>query len=271
MPEVEVAEGLLDDEDWIESLLSDCDGLIHVAGAAGTHYPDPDHYEKINVDLTESVFRAARRAGIERAVYCGTIVIPQGLQSPYAASKRRGAEVARREAGAKLKVMVVHPAGMVGPQDRKPTPLGRGLHSLARGHLSACVGGGGAYVHVDDVAEMMVAALERGENGRDYVASAEFWRTKDLFGSLAQQLELPAPRILPDWLSRGLSGVMEAWSKLTGSRPPLSRFTVSYLMQDPCRSPDGMTSRSDLGLGPYRSVEEGCLEGIDWLMGANPS
>ena len=65
----------------------------------------------------------------------------------------------------------------------------------------ACVGGGGAYVHVDDVAEMMVAALEHGENGRDYVASAEFWRTGDLFGSLAQQLELPAPRILPNWLS----------------------------------------------------------------------
>ena len=264
VPGVECAEGSLDDESWLTHLMSQCDGLIHCAGA-GEHYnPDPDHYEKIYVDRTEAVFRAARQCGIRRAVCCGTIVIPQGLAGPYASAKRRGIQAARRVAGDELTVMVVHPAGMVGPHDRAPTPLGRGLRILARGHLSACIGGGGAYVHVFDVAEMMVAALEHGESDQDYVASAEFWRTEDLVGSLAQQLDLTPPRILPDWLTRSVCGAIETVSKLTKTRLPLSRTTVSYLMQDPRLCPDGLDSRSALGLGPYRSVEAGCLESIEW-------
>ena len=76
-----------------------CDGLAHIAGAAGRFYPDPGHYNAVNVDLTQSVFEAARAAGITRAVMCGTVVIDQGLESPYANSKREAVALANSIGG----------------------------------------------------------------------------------------------------------------------------------------------------------------------------
>lgn len=265
MPGVEVREGSLLDQEWLAELMHGCDGLLHVAGAAGSFYANKDHYRQTNEELTRHVFRAARTAQVARAVYCGTIVIPQGLSSAYALSKKNGAEIARQEGGEQMALMVVHPAGMVGPEDRVPTPLGRGILKLANGALARCLGGGGAYVHVDDAAQMMVAALLTGENNREYVASAEYRETEELFGILAKRMGVSQPKTIPNWTAHAMSHLMEGWARITGGTPPLSRFTVSYMLQDPNSVPDGHPDRATLGLPPYRSVEEGCMEGIEWF------
>ena len=69
---------------------------------------------------------------------------------------------------------------------------------------------------------------------------------------------------LPAWLMRLLAAVVEPLSRLVGATPPLTRFTVSYLQQDPESVPDGSGDRAALGLPPYRSIEDGCLESIRW-------
>ena len=69
---------------------------------------------------------------------------------------------------------------------------------------------------------------------------------------------------LPAWLMRLLAAVVEPLSRLVGATPPLTRFTVSYLQQDPASVPDGIGDRAALGLPPYRSIEDGCLESIRW-------
>ena len=203
---VTVVEGQLDDRGFLTRSMKGCEGLAHIAGAAGRYYPDPAHYRKVNVDLTRVVFEVAAKAGVRRAVYCGTVVIPQGMTSPYAKSKRRGADVARQIGGDEMVVTVVHPSGMVGPEDRAPTPMGRGLLQLGADRTRVSVGGGGGFVHVDDAAEMHVAALETGQDGSEYVANAEYRTLTDLFESLAPQLGVSPPRVyVPDLLARWLS------------------------------------------------------------------
>ena len=263
--QVDVVEGLLDDAVFLEATMAGCDGLAHIAGAAGRFYPDPSHYHAVNVDLTRAVFEAAQKVGVARAVMCGTVVIDQGLESPYANSKREAVALANSIGGSAMVVTTVHPSGMVGPEDRVPTPLGRGLLQFAEGRVPFVMSGGGGFVHVDDAAEMHVAALEHGESGASYIANASYLEVSELFERLSEPLGVSPPGMtLPAWLMRLLAAVVEPLFRLVGATPPLTRFTVSYLQQDPASVPDGTGDRAALGLPPYRSIEDGCLESIRW-------
>lgn len=262
---IQVLEGQLHDASFLHLAMRDCEGLAHIAGAAGRYYPDPNHYERVNVDLTRTVFQVAREAGVSRAVYCGTVVIPQGLSSPYAVSKGRGVAVAREVAGEQMVVTVVHPSGMVGPEDRAPTPLGRGLLALAADRTRFSVGGGGGFVHVDDSAEMHVAALESGADGAEYIANAEYRTIQELFAILAPKFNVQPPRwYLPFGVMWLLANTLEPLARLVGRVPPITRFTVTYLAQEPSTNPSGIDDRARLGLGPYRCIESGCLECVEW-------
>jgi dihydroflavonol-4-reductase len=262
---IEVVEGALDDPVFLAESMKGCMGLMHIAGAAGRYYPQPDHYQRVNVDLTRSVFTAARGAGVSQAVYCGTVVIPQGLHSPYADSKRRGARAAIEIGGAEMRVCVVHPSGMVGPEDRAPTPMGRGLIALADGRTRVSLGGGGGFVHVSDSAEMHVVALEHGEKNREYVANAEYWTIRELFGLLSKSFSVPPPRLyVPEVLARSIAFTAEWVGRLLGKTPPVTRFAVTYLYQPAETDPDGKEDRLALGLGPYRSIVQGCVECVHW-------
>ena len=111
----------------------------------------------------------------------------------------------------------------------------------------------------------MVAALLTGDDNREYVASAEVRETEELFGALAKRLGIAPPKTIPNWTAYAMSHVMEGWARITGGTPPLSRFTVSYMLQNPDTIPDGVSDRTSLGLPAYRSVEDGCMEGIEWF------
>ena len=105
--------------------------------------------------------------------------------------------------------MVVHPAGMVGPG---PHPSGKRFSNW-RTVLGSVPQGGGAYVHVDDAAQMMVAALLTGENNREYVASAEYRETEELFGILAKRMGISQPKTIPNWTAHAMSHLMEGWAR----------------------------------------------------------
>jgi len=268
---IEVVEGQLDDRVFLSEAMRGCDGLAHIAGAAGRFYPDPSHYHAVNVDLTQVVFEEARRAGIRRAVMCGTVVIEQGLRSPYADSKREAVALAHAIGGDAMTVATVHPSGMVGPGDCVPTPLGRGLVQFAEEKVPVIMSGGGGFVHVDDSAEMHVAALERGEAGGSYASNTLHMSLQELFTSLASALNVRCPRVVvPGWLLRAVVGVMEPVCRWMGRVPPMTSFTVSYLQQNPSTTPDGTAAREALGLPAPRSVIEGCLQSIAWQRAQRP-
>ncbi|MEM7157706.1 MAG: NAD-dependent epimerase/dehydratase family protein [Myxococcota bacterium] len=265
MSGVDVITGTFDDPDALRESMRGCDGLCHVAGAAGRYYRARDHYDRSNEQLSLTVFRAARQAGIRRAVYTGTVAMMYGQTTPYAASKRRGAEAARREAEDAMEVVAVHPSGMIGPWDRKPTPMGRAIASFTAGTMRAVVGGGSGYIHVDDAAAGHVAALERGEPGRDYILDAEYWTTPDLFAALAEITGRKRPMAIPVGLANALAVVIEPLYRMFGKTPPLTTFTTSYLSLPRSAHHGGEEARVALGLGGYRTIETALEDAVRWF------
>ncbi len=186
-----IAEGDLTDAASLERAVAGCRYVFHVAADYRIWVPDPAAMIAANVDGTVALMRAAMAAGVERVVYCSSVaalglrydgvpadetthVTEELVVGIYKKSKFRAQQAVLdlvRDEG--LPAVIVNPAAPVGPRDIKPTPTGRMIADAASGKMPAYVETGLNVVHVDDVAEGHLLALERGRVGETYVLGSE--------------------------------------------------------------------------------------------------
>jgi len=143
----------------------------------------------INVGGTSQVLGLASDLGVGRIVHVSSIVAtgptPPGLladesylrtvppATPYEASKARADAIAREFQGFGAPVVIVCPAGVIGPGDH--TGLGHLMRMYLRGILPPLLfasQGTRAEVHVDDCAEGIALAAEKGLIGGRYILSS---------------------------------------------------------------------------------------------------
>jgi dihydroflavonol-4-reductase len=218
----ETAEGDLADGASLMRAAAGCRYVVHVAADYRIWVPDPAAMLRANVAGTLAVMRAALAAGAERVVYCSSVaalgltgdgtpadettpVDPGSIvgvykQSKYAAER----EVRRMAAEEGLPAVIVNPAAPVGPRDIRPTPTGRMILDAAAGRMPAYIDTGLCVVHVDDVGEGHVLALERGRIGEGYILGGENLSLGALLGLVAAaagrrppSVRLPAATLWP--------------------------------------------------------------------------
>jgi dihydroflavonol-4-reductase len=183
-------EGDLTDPASLARAVAGCRTLFHVAADYRIWVPDPDAMLRANVDGTVALMRAAQAAGVERIVYCSSVAAlglnkdgtPADETTPvseyaivgiYKKSKYRAEQAVLQLVREGLPAVIVNPAAPVGPRDIKPTPTGRMIADTAAGRMPAYVETGLNIVHVDDVAEGHILALERGRIGERYILGSE--------------------------------------------------------------------------------------------------
>ncbi len=239
---VEPAEGDLTDPASLQRAVAGCRHVVHVAADYRIWVPDPAAMLRANVGGTEALMGAALAAGVERIVYCSSVaalgltadgspadettpVTEAAIAGIYKRSKYRAEQAVLalvRDAG--LPAVIVNPATPIGPRDRKPTPTGRMVADAAAGRLPAYVDTGLNVVHVDDVAEGHMLALERGRIGERYILGGENLHLRELLGLIAEAAGRAAPRIrLPNRLLWPLALGMEGVARLTGMTPLVTR------------------------------------------------
>ncbi len=238
----ETVTGDLTDPASLAAAVAGCRYVFHVAADYRIWVPDPAAMLRANVDGTRALMLAAQAAGVERIVYCSSVaalglrgdgqaadeatpvceasVIGVYKKSKYLA-EQAVLELVRER---KLPAVIVNPAAPIGPRDIKPTPTGKMMADAANGRMPAFVDTGLCVVHVDDVAEGHVLALERGRIGERYILGGENMTLAALLGLVAAEVGRPAPRIK---LSRGLLWPLalgcEGLARLTGIAPLVTR------------------------------------------------
>ena len=197
-----------------------CDALVH--GAAiyeiGVTAARRRAMEETNVTGTRRILEAARDADVRRVVYVSTIaafgnthgaVVAEGYvatappTSAYEDTKRRAHGIALEFARAELPIVIVQPGQVYGPNDH--SAVGANLRALATGTLRyrALGGVGLSFVNVDDLADGIVRALDRGRSGECYVLGGEIARLDDAYRAVAQATGRTLPSlVIPDWLLR---------------------------------------------------------------------
>jgi dihydroflavonol-4-reductase len=218
----------------VESLGA-CDALIH--GAAiyeiGVNAGRRRAMEATNVEGTRRMLDAARAAGVKRIVYVSTVaafgnthgrIVAEGYRptetptSAYEETKRRAHEIAVAAIAAGLPLVIVQPGQVYGPNDH--STVGANFRAVAAGWLPyrAFEGLGLNLVHVDDLADGIVRALDRGRIGECYVLGGEIATLGDAYRALAEAAGRSlTPLVLPDPLVRVVGRLIPAMREVVSS------------------------------------------------------
>jgi dihydroflavonol-4-reductase len=242
---VDIEVGDLCDRASVDRAVKGCDTVFHVAADYRLWVPKPEDMFHANVDGTRNVMEAAASAGAKRIVYTSSVAtlgLPESgtpadertpvnqsdIISPYKQSKFAAETLVKqmvREHG--LPAVIVHPSTPIGPRDVKPTPTGKIVVEAAKGRMPAFVDTGLNVVHVDDVAEGHLLALDKGVVGGQYILGAENLSLAQILSAVAEICHRPAPRFkLPHDMVMPIAYLAELWGWLAGREPFVTRDGV---------------------------------------------
>ena len=279
--DAELVLGDLTDAASLARAVAGCRYVFHVAADYRFWVPDPHAMLRANVDGTLAMMRAAQTAGVERIVHCSSVAAlgwaPQGEsadentptnESDFIGTYKRSKYVAERTVldlvrQEKLPVVVVNPAAPVGPRDIKPTPTGKMIRDAAAGRVPAYIDTGLNIVHVDDVAEGHVLALERGRVGERYVLGGENLLLKDVLALVANVVGRKPPSIeLPEAVVWPAALFMEGLARLTGITPMMTRDHIKMARHKMFYS--SAKAMNELGYNP-RPVRSAIEDAVAWF------
>ena len=218
--------GDLRDPSSLETAISGCDAVFHVAADYRLWIRDPDQMYRSNVEGTRAVLDSARRNGVRRVVYTSSVATmgftsngrPADEQSPvaleimighYKRSKFMAEQVALDAGKSGMEVVVVNPTTPVGEQDIKPTPTGRIIVDFLKKKFPAYVDTGLNLVDATECARGHVAAYEKGRSGERYILGGENLTLKQILDKLAAITGLPSPSIRVPYIVALATGVVD--------------------------------------------------------------
>lgn len=238
----EPVRGDILDRGSLEVAMTGCEWLVHAAADTG-HGAFSISQHHTNLEGTRNVLNAAREAGISRAVHISTeavllsgaplhnanedIPIPPRHAGSYSASKAAAELAALAENRAGLEVIAVRPRFVWGRDDTTALPQ---LVSAARSGKLAWIDGGTyrtSTTHIDNVAEGVVRALERGRGGETYfLTDGEPVEFRAFVSALLRRVGVEPPsKTAPRWLVATVAAVGDWLERISGGRirPPIGR------------------------------------------------
>ena len=233
----EIAEGDMHDAASIARAMDGVRYLFHVAADYRLWARDSNEIIVNNREGTRIVMEAARAAGVERVVYTSSVATLKphddgsdadesdradmtSAIGAYKKSKVAAERVVEEFAAKGLPVVLVSPSTPIGPRDIRPTPTGRIIVEAASGRIPAYVDTGLNLVHVDDVAEGHLLALDKGRIGETYILGGQNASLAEMLGEIAQLTGRKPPNIrLPRGPIYPIAHIAELIARITGKEP----------------------------------------------------
>lgn len=194
--QVEIVTGDILDENALKHLLHNCDTVIHCAGIISVNGDPSGLMQQVNVTGTQLLIDHALQAGIKRFIHISSIhafkqqpnirildetAAPADEDSyAYGRSKFAGQQIALAANRNGMEVLVICPTSMIGPNDFKPSLMGKVLLDLYHGSLPFIFNGGFNYCDCRDVAHAIVNATTMGRPGEVYLLSGKWYSLKEL-------------------------------------------------------------------------------------------
>jgi len=258
----------------LKAAMIGCEWLVHAAADTG-HGAFTTSQHHTNLEGTRNVLNAAREAGITRAVHVSTEAvllsgaplhnanedtpIPPRHAGSYSSSKAAAEKAALAENRACLDVIVVRPRFVWGRDDTTALPQ---LVAAARSGKLTWIDGGTyltSTAHIDNVAEGILRALERGRGGEAYFitdgAPVEF---RAFVSDLLRRAGVEPPsKTAPRWLVATVAGIGDWLERISGGRirPPIGRQEYGTVGVEVTL--DITKAESELGYRPVITREAG--------------
>lgn len=220
-----LARGDVTDRESMRESMRGADAVIHLAGWYTLGYVDKARMRVINVDGSRNTLELAEELGIKKIIHVSTVgvfgntrgrivdetyrVTNNELASEYERTKWAAHyEIAEPMQKRGAPVIIVQPGGVMGAGDTSPITT---LYDFYFRRMPVMLGAraGITWAHVDDVAEGIALALDRGRIGEAYVIAGSSLTYRDAMQMWEKITGIPAPRIwLPGWSASAIAGVM---------------------------------------------------------------
>jgi len=268
-----LVEGDLADEAAIRAGTEGAGAVIHGAAIYEVGIPSSARQAMYDANVlgTERVLRAALDAGVPRVVYVSTVgafgnthgqVVDESYRHPgveftscYEETKYRAHELAKQLIAEGLPCVIVQPGGVYGPDDH--SAIGQQINQFLAGRLPLLPFPdlGMNLVHVEDVADGVLLALDKGEVGESYVLGGQITTMRELIETTGKVADRKPPRRdMPTSLLKAMRPIGPVVGKVMGQPPNLAELISSA---------DGVTfwarhdkAMSELGYSP-RGLEQG--------------
>jgi nucleoside-diphosphate-sugar epimerase len=255
--------------------LAGVEAVVHAAAFVEEH-GTLEQYRSVNVDGTRHLVAVARAAGARRFVHLGTAAVrfaggalvdvderhpyPARQRFPYSATKAEAERIVLGENSASFATISLRPRFVWGPGDLSVLPTIE--RTVKRGGWMWLDGGRHATstAHVDNVAQAIHLALERGRGGQAYfIADAGTVTLRAFLTAYLATVGVVLPeRNALGWFARPAARLAEGlWGGMRWGPPPLVAFSVCMMSRTITVQID--KARADLGYVPQIDRESGLL------------
>jgi dihydroflavonol-4-reductase len=269
-------EGDVTDKASILEGVKDCDWVVNLANIYSFWEPDRKIYTKVNVKGTQNVMECALEAGVSKVIHVSTLVVygkPKDCPfteesemgtvrfSEYARTKYEGDLIAwELFKKKKLPLVMLYLGSVLGAGDPKPT--GQWINNFINRRIPARFFENSVltYVHVRDVAESIVKALEKENNiGEKYLIGKYRLSIREVGELISEISGVPMPkRRLPDSLVMLNAAILTWIANITKKPPALGMSTDQMRTMKQGSQFDGRKSEKELGITytPIRTATE---------------
>lgn len=276
---LERAVGDLADARSLEQGVEGCGGCIHLAGVSSWDEIAADHVEETVVEGTRRVVDAVERASA-RLVYVSSVAAVNASARPevfdetapftlggsglrYAVAKHAAERLVLEAAARGVDALVVNPGETYGPDDHEWVTAGA-IRDALRSWPVFAVRGGASVVHVDDVSDGIVTALERGRRGERYILGGDNLTIAEIARSAlrAQRSRKPVV-VVPARVLRAVTSVCRALRVPAPVPPDLVGYLCRYWFVS------SEKARRELAYRP-RPAQETLASVVGWIQQADP-
>ncbi len=284
--EAEVCAGDLCDKESLEKFFTVEEGVetivLHIASIVSVN---PEYNQKVidvNVGGTQNIIDLClSHPECKKLVYCSSTgaipELPEGeaikeisefnpdkVLGCYSQSKAIATQKvldAVRNQG--LNACVVHPSGIMGPEDFAVGETTGTLIKIINGEMPAGIDGSFNLCDVRDLAAGTIAAIDKGRKGQCYILGNDPVSFRDFCNMVSDESGCkPVKMFLPIWVANLMGKMMEKKAKKNGTKPLMTTFSVYNLARN--NTFDSSKAKEELGY-TTRSYEETIHDEVMWL------
>ena len=190
---------------------------------------------------------------------------PKKVVGAYSQSKAKATQMVLDAVNVMgLKACVVHPSGILGPNDHAIGETTGTLLQIIKGEMPMGMQGSFNLCDVRDLAAGTIAAVDKGRVGECYILANETVTLKEMCDMLheecnAKQIKFYLPLDLADKIAAGL----EKQAEKTGKMPMMTTFSVYNLARN--NEFDYSKAKEELGY-TTRSYQETIHDEVQWMI-----
>jgi len=188
---VELIKGSVTDIESLDKAFAGVDVVFHTAAIISLERKNRNLIRSVNVDGTKNVCEMALKHNVKKLIHFSSVdaFIREPLDDPlledrplvvdpntvpYDLSKADAQRIVLDFCNKGLDASIIHPSGIFGPNDFKPSLFGQEFIKIANGKRPYSINVGYDYVDVRDLCTTAVNCVEQGRSKQNYIVGGNY-------------------------------------------------------------------------------------------------